>query len=379
MKPRILVVDDSEINLKVLEQLLKFDYEVIRASSGHEALAKVRQSNPDLVLLDIMMPGIDGYETCRQIKAGPLGKFTPVILVSAMASTAERLAGYDAGADDYIIKPFDHDELLAKVRIHFRLRSAMEDLWSANGKIHQFNSELERMVAERTTEVVATRDIAIFVLAKLAESRDPETGEHLERIRNYCRILAEELGREGPYQELADEAFAEDIYQSSPLHDIGKVGIPDAILLKPARLTLEEFEIMKQHTTIGAKALEDAVRHNTSGGFLTMAIEIARHHHERYDGRGYPDGLAGRGIPLSARVLAVADVYDALTSPRVYKPAYEPELARQMIAEENGKHFDPVVVEAFQARYDDFLGLLCATQPKEVVLLPSGLSTSARC
>jgi putative two-component system response regulator len=379
MKPRILVVDDSEINLKVLEQLLKFEYEVIRATSGQEALAKVRQFSPDMVLLDIMMPGIDGYETCRQIKAGPLGKFTPVVLVSVKASTPERLAGYAAGADDYIVKPFDHDELLAKVRIHFRLRSAMEDLWSANGKIHQFNSELERVVAERTTEVVATRDIAIFALAKLAESRDPETGEHLERIRNYCRILAEELNREGPYQGLAGGTFVDDIYQSSPLHDIGKVGIPDAILLKPARLTIEEFDIMKQHTVIGAKALEHAVQHNTSGGFLTMAIEIARHHHERFDGRGYPDGLAGQDIPLSARVLAVADVYDALTSPRVYKPAYEPELARQMIEDEKGEHFDPIVVEAFHARYDDFLGLLYATQAEESALLPPGLSTSARC
>jgi len=379
MKPRILLVDDSEINLKVLEQLLKADYELCRATNGVEALAKVRQFSPDLVLLDIMMPGMDGYETCRQIKAGPLGKFTPVILVSVKASTAERLEGYEAGADDYIVKPFDHDELVAKVKIHFRLRSAMEDLWSANGKIHQFNSELEHVVSERSTEVVATRDIAIFALAKLAESRDPETGEHLERIRSYCRILAEELSREGPYAEEAGGKFVEDIFRSSPLHDIGKVGIPDAILLKPARLTVDEFEIMKQHTVIGAKALEQAVRHNASGSFLTMAIDIARHHHEWYDGHGYPDGLSGTAIPLAARVIAVADVYDALTSPRVYKPAYDPELARQMIEDEEGKHFDPVVVAAFRRRYDDILDFLQATQTPETQLVTATVSNTVRC
>jgi putative two-component system response regulator len=367
MKPRILIVDDSEINLKVLDQLLNSDYELCRARSGLEALAKIRQFSPDLVVLDIMMPGLDGYETCRQIKAGPLGAFTPVILVSAKASTSERLQGYEAGADDYLVKPFDHDELLAKVRIHFRLRSAMEDLWKANGKIHQFNCELERMVSQQTTEVVATRDIAIFALAKLAESRDPETGEHLERMRNYCRILAEELHCQGPWQERTAETFVDDIYRSSPLHDIGKVGIPDAILLKPGRLTSEEFDIMKRHTVIGATALEEAVRYNTSGGFLTMAIDIARHHHERFDGHGYPDGLAGEAIPLSARVVAVADVYDALTSARVYKPAYDPELARQMIEEEEGLQFDPAVVTAFRRRYDEILELHQAIQASEAL------------
>jgi len=379
MRPRILIVDDSEINLKVLEQLLKDDYELCRATSGTEALAKMRQFSPDLVLLDIMMPGLDGYETCRQIKAGPLGKFTPVILVSVKASTGERLEGYEAGADDYIVKPFDHDELLAKVKIHFRLRSAMEDLWSANGKIHQFNSELEHVVSERTTEVMATRDIAILALAKLAESRDPETGAHLERIRAYCRILAEDLGRQGPYMDQAGGKFVEDIFQSSPLHDIGKVGIPDAILLKPARLTVDEFEIMKQHTLIGAKALEQAVRNSASGGFLAMAIDIARSHHEWFDGRGYPDGLTGTAIPLAARVIAVADVYDALTSPRVYKPAFEPELARQMIEDEEGKHFDPVVVAAFRRRYDDILEFLEATQMPEANLVAATISNTVRC
>jgi len=372
MKPRILLVDDSEINLRILHELLKADYELAKAASGEQCLDMLRDFGPDLVLLDIMMPGMDGYETCRRIKAGPMGRFTQVILVSVKASTAERLQGYEVGADDFIIKPFDHDELLAKVRIQFRLRGAMEDLWAAHGQIQQFNRELEQLVAARTSEVVATRDLAIFALAKLAESRDPETGEHLDRMRNYSRILAEQLHVDGPYQDRIDEAFVDNIFQSSPLHDIGKVGIPDAILLKPGRLTKDEFEIMKTHTTIGANALEDAVRHHQCADFLAMAVEIARHHHERFDGRGYPFGLAGEQIPLAARLVALADVYDALTSARVYKPAYEPDLARRMIEEEDGRHFDPVVVEAFRARYDDFLALLHASQHRhtEVTVTP---------
>jgi putative two-component system response regulator len=364
MKPKVLIVDDSPINLKILEQLLKTDYDLVRAASGEECLLRVRDSAPDLVLLDIMMPGIDGYETCRRIKSGPLGEFTPVILVSVKASTAERLQGYAAGADDYVVKPFDHAELLAKVRIHFRLRSAMEGLWTANSRMRQFNEELEQIVQQRTSEIVGTRDVAVFALAKLAESRDPETGEHLERMRNYCRVLAAELCASGAYDHAVDEEFVDTIYQSSPLHDIGKVGIPDAILLKPGRLTEEEFEIMKRHATIGAEALQEAMRHSQSGGFLSMAIQISRHHHERFDGRGYPDKLAGQDIPLAARICALADVYDALTSVRVYKPAFAPEVARRMIEEEEGRHFDPVVVAAFRARYDEFLQTLYATHPE---------------
>lgn len=358
MKPRVLLVDNSESNLNVLRGLLDSQYELATAKGGEHCLNLLRRFSPDLVLAEIALPGLDGYETCRLIKAGPMGKFTQVILISTQASITDRLQAYDVGADDFIARPFDHDELLAKIRIQFRLREAMEDLWSANDQIQQFNHELEALVQTRTSEVVATRDIAIFTLAKLAESRDPETGEHLDRMRNYCRILAEELHCSGPYREQVDAAFVDNIYRSSPLHDIGKVGVPDAILLKPGRLTKHEFDIMKEHTTIGATALEEAVRQHESACFLSMAIDIARHHHERFDGRGYPFGLAGYDIPLAARVAALADVYDALTSVRVYKPAYDPEVARRMIEEEDGRHFDPVIVRAFLDRHDDFLTLV---------------------
>jgi putative two-component system response regulator len=357
MKPRILLVDDSDINLKVMDKLLQGDYELACARSGEECLAQLPTFEPDLILLDVMMPGIGGYETCRRIKSSPLGPFTQVVLVSAKASRTERLQGYEVGADDYVIKPFDHEELRAKVRVQLQLRGAMDGLWRANAKIQRFNDELAERIEQRTAEVVATRDIAIFAMARLAESRDPETGEHLERMRTYSRILALELGRSGPYRDRITETFVEDLYRSSPLHDVGKVGIPDDILLKPGRLTPEEFEVMKRHTLIGAEALVDTARHSDFGSFLTMAIEITRHHHERFDGRGYPDGLSGQQIPLAARIAALADVYDALTSARVYKPAYDPEKAREMIEAESGKHFDPAVVEAFQAVYPQFVTL----------------------
>lgn len=361
MQKRILIVDDCEVNVEILAELLGEEYELAAAAGGEECLQQVRAFSPDLVLLDIMMPGVDGYEACRQIKQSPCGDFTQVILVSGKSSAPERLQGYEAGADDYIVKPFDHDELLAKVRIQFRLRDAMEKLWAANARIQKFNAELEGLVQQRTAEVIATRDVAVFALATLAESRHPDTGEHLRRMQEYCRILAEQLGRQGPYTGRIDETFIDDVYRSSPLHDIGKVGTPDAILLKPGRLTEEEFETMKHHSAIGADALQQAVARSSCGSFLEMAIDIARHHHERFNASGYPDGLAGEDIPLSARIVALADVFDALTSERVYKPAFAPDVARGMIEEEKGRHFDPAVVEAFQARYDDFLAVLQAS------------------
>ncbi len=358
MEQRVLIVDDNEVNIEILEQLLRDKYGLDVARSGEECLEKLRSFNPDLVLLDVMMPGIDGYETCRRIKESPYGSFTQVIMVSGRGTAQERLRGYEHGADDFVVKPFDHDELLAKIRVQFRMREVLAQLWRANAQIQAFNAELDRLVKLRTREVIATRDIAVFALAKLAESRDPETGDHLERMREYCRILGEQLRMEGPYVDVVDKAFVDDLYRSSPLHDIGKVGIPDGVLLKPGRLTEDEFEIMKQHTEIGAAALEQAASTSDSGGFLRMAIDICRHHHERFDGNGYPHGLAGQEIPLPARIVTVADVFDALTSHRVYKRAIEPPLARQMIEEQSGRQFDPAIVAAMQARFDDFLQVI---------------------
>lgn len=210
----------------------------------------------------------------------------------------------------------------------------------------------ERRHAEQLVE--RTRDLTVFAMAKLTESRDPETGQHLERMRAYSMLLAEHLAEDGPYREMIDATFLADLYRASPLHDIGKVGIPDTILLKPGGLSDAEFAIMKQHTMIGAEALGDVCRDGAGGGFLTMAAEVARSHHERFDGSGYPDGLSAEHIPLAARIVAVADVYDALTSVRVYKPAFATELARGMVEEQAGAHFDPEVVRAFRACKDGF-------------------------
>lgn len=214
--------------------------------------------------------------------------------------------------------------------------------------------EAARQLSERNDDLVRGHDVTVFALAKLAESRDPETGEHLERVRSYCRVLADELSRAGPFRDQIDAEFIENIYRSSPLHDVGKVGIPDAILLKPGRLSDSEFDLMKLHTLIGAQVLSDAAS-VVGGNFLTMAVEIAHSHHERFDGSGYPVGLTGEKIPLAARIVALADVYDALTSTRVYKSAFTQDVARSMIKKENGKHFDPVIVEAFLRRFDEFV------------------------
>ncbi|MBI1367982.1 MAG: response regulator [Planctomycetes bacterium] len=355
MNRPILLVDDDETNLAILEEILRDVYPLILARDGEEALAMYRQHKPPLVLLDIMMPKMNGYDVCRAIKQQDKARFTQVILLSAKASMEERVRGYEAGADDYLTKPFEEEELKAKVRVHLRLCEALMELNDARARTELDNGKLEQLVRRRTNELIETRDLVVFGLAKLADSRDPETGDHLERIRAYCRILSEHLAQHGPFAGQITDAFIHTIYLSSPLHDIGKVGIPDAILLKPGRLTDSEFDIMKRHAAIGAEALQDVAQHGTCGGFLQMAIDIARSHHERFDGTGYPDGLSGGAIPLSARIVAVADVFDALTSVRVYKSAYSTEVARTMIINESGKHFDPTVVEAFIACYDQLL------------------------
>ncbi len=246
------------------------------------------------------------------------------------------------------------------------LRETEHALRESKNQLSVQNARLEQIVQRRTAEIIETRDVTVFALAKLAESRDPETGEHLERLRAYSQILAQLLAEEGPYTNEINEQFLEDLYRSSPLHDIGKIGIPDAILLKPGRLSVSEFEIMKRHTTIGAATLERSATRNKSGSFLIMAAEIARSHHERFDGTGYPTGLSGQHISLAGRIVALADVYDAITSSRVYKSAFEPEVAKNMIVKEEGKHFDPAVVNAFRAGWDDFVnvrGLVDSHQP----------------
>lgn len=336
----------------------KIGFEIDSAFQGREGLTLVRNSlragRPyAMAFVDMLMPpGWDGMETIARIWQED-ADLQVVICTAHSEYSWEEMAERLGWTHNLLIlkKPFDTIEIL-------QFASALTEKWTLARKNRLRLLTLEQAVQQRTTDVVATRDVTVFSLAKLAESRDPETGRHLERIRAYSQLLAEHLGQDGPYTAEIEDDFLDNLYRSSPLHDIGKVGIPDAILLKPGRLSANEFRIMQRHTAIGADALGDVARYSDAGGFLTMAAEIARHHHERWDGSGYPDGVCEQDIPLPARIVALADVYDALTSVRVYKSAFDPCVSRQMIEEQEGKHFDPETVEAFRACQNDFLTVL---------------------
>lgn len=353
-KQTILIVDDNEDNIFLLSHIVsQAGYEVVKASGGAEALSAVNSGGADidLLLLDIMMPEVDGLTVTKILKESPRTKMIPILLLTASTrgSKCEDVArGLDMGADDYMIKPVEKVELMARVRSLLRAKSLQDDLVVKTKQLERINDRLEQMAEERAIEIMLTRDAAIFGMAKLAESRDPETGAHLERIRNYTKALAVELGNNPKYTDVIDDEFVLMIYQSSPLHDIGKVGITDNVLLKPGRLTPEEFEVMKRHAAIGGDALAATQRWGmTEQNFLSMGREIAYYHHERWDGAGYPNGLKGADIPLPARIMALADVYDALVSKRVYKEPMSHEEACRIIQEESGKQFDPDIVEAF--------------------------------
>jgi cyclic di-GMP phosphodiesterase len=322
-----LIADDDEISLDILRNSLeRAGYEVLVAGDGQEALDVLR-ANDDirLVITDWEMPRLSGLDLCRSIRRQDASGYVYVILLTGNGTSAEMVEGMSAGADDFIVKPFQQSELMARVRAGERVLS------------------------------LETREMVIFALAKLAESRDPETGQHLERVQRYSRRLAETLSEHPVYGEEIDSEFVRLVYQTSPLHDIGKVGIPDFVLLKPGRLSDEEFAIMKTHTSIGAKTLEAALKNYPQARFLQIARDIAIAHHERWDGRGYPCGLAGEQIPMAARIVAVADVYDALTSKRVYKSAYTHTVAREVIVAEAGKQFDPALVDAFRDAEYEFI------------------------
>ncbi len=330
------------------------DYTVGEAARGDEALDRAAALRPDIVLLDIQMPGMDGCRICRQLKTATENP-PQIVMVSAHSAPEEQLKAFEAGADDYLVKPVDACDLRSRVQLHRHLRESKQNTAQFQRQIDAYHTALRRTATEQTKQIIAVQDVAVFTLAKVAESRDHETGAHLLRLREYAHLLAEELARNSPYFAQIDEKFRSDLYRSTPLHDIGKVSIPDGILLKPGPLTDEEFELMKRHTVNGANILTEAVVQLDGGGFLAMAAAIARFHHERWDGTGYPAGLVGKEIPLPARIASVADVYDALTATRLYKPAWTPRRARRAIEEGAGTQFDPVIVEAFQRRFEDFL------------------------
>jgi putative two-component system response regulator len=344
---RVLVVDDDLVTREIIvEDLRHFGYEVAEASDGREALELVRTGMYRLVVSDWQMPNMSGLDLCREVRKRSWSGYVYFILLTLRGGVDNVVCGLDAGADDFLTKPFQPQEL------QMRLRTG------------------ERVLA------LESRDLMIFAMAKLAESRDKDTGAHLERMREYSRILADELSRWPQHCETIDGDYVQLIYQTSPLHDIGKVGVPDSVLLKPGSLTPDEIAIMQRHTLLGGDTLQSVATARPDAQFLRMARDIAITHHERFDGRGYPCGLKGDQIPLCGRIVALADVYDALTSKRVYKPAFDHAKARAIILEGNGTQFDPDVVQAFLNREQEFIDV--GAQLRDVApFTPGGMLANA--
>lgn len=349
-KSTILIVDDAPENLTLMNGLLKDDYEIQIATNGAKALTIAQHVLPDLILLDIMMPDMDGYEVCTRLKANEKTKNIPIIFLTAKANIDDETKGLSFGAVDYITKPINPPLVLARVKNQLLVKQAGDFL-------RDKNSYLEAEVGKRIKEVSAIQDAIIITMASLAETRDNETGNHLRRTQNYVNILAKQLQKHPKYAAQLDDHTIAVLQKSAPLHDIGKVGIRDHILLKPGKLTDEEFTIMKTHSSLGRDAImvAQASLGNVKDSFLNFAKEITYSHHEKYDGSGYPEGLKGEEIPLSARIMALADVYDALISHRVYKDEMSHEKAASIIFQGKGKHFDPIVVEAFDILQEDFI------------------------
>jgi putative two-component system response regulator len=340
--PLILIVDDNPENLTVIGELLQPVYAVRAANAGPRALQLASMApRPDLILLDVMMPGMDGYEVLRLLRASAETVGIPVIFLTALNSSEDEERGLLLGAMDYVTKPIRPPILMARVRNQLELKRARELLGDRN-------LWLEAEVARRMGETLRIQDVTIHALARLAETRDPETGNHLLRTQEYMRTLAKRLQRDLRFAGQLDDELVDLLVKSAPLHDIGKVGIPDSVLRKPGKLDAQEWAVMKTHAQIGADAISGAERDVAHAmPFLQVAKQIARGHHERWDGSGYPDGLVGEQIPLPARLMALADVYDALISKRVYKSPFPAQQAFEMIVAESGHHFDPAVVDAF--------------------------------
>lgn len=324
---RVLIVDDEPTSRMLLRATVeKFGYECNAVSSGEEAVRAIADHHYGIILSDWEMPGISGVDLCKHVRELSRAGHVHFILLTSNNTSTHIVQGFEAGADDFVTKPFNPAELHMRMKIADRIRS------------------------------LDTMGVTIFALAKLAESRDPETGAHLERVRTYTQVLAREMKDMGIWSEI-DEEFILLMYLTSPLHDIGKVAIPDCVLLNPGQLSDAEFEIMKGHTTSGAETISAALNMHPDSPYLKLAHDITRSHHERWDGTGYPDGLAGEDIPLCARIMAIADVYDALTSKRVYKDAMPHVVACGVIREGRGTHFDPRIVDAFERVCDEFAAI----------------------
>jgi putative two-component system response regulator len=327
----ILVVDDTMANLQILTTMLKEKgYKVRPVLDGKTALQAVQMKIPDLICLDINMPGMNGYEVCEALKKNPAFKDIPVIFISALSEPLDKVKAFSLGGVDYITKPFQLEEVQARIDTHLRLHRLLEE------------------------EILDSQMATILALAELAEFRDDDFGQHLKRIQHFSGLLVTRFVEKGFGQTIIPRNFVRNIFYASTLHDIGKVGIPDSILLKPGKLTPEEFETMKSHTFIGSDLLEKVRKQYPKNSFINVGIEISRSHHEKWDGSGYPDRLSGSNIPVSARILALADVYDAMRSKRPYKEPFSHEVTYNRIIQDSGTHFDPDIVKIFMEIHQDF-------------------------
>jgi putative two-component system response regulator len=348
----ILIVDDTPANLTLLARMLgERGYRVRPVPSGKLALSAAASDPPDLILLDITMPEMDGFEVCKRLKEDPRLRDVPVIFISALAETEGKVKAFQRGGVDYVTKPFQIEEVEARVETHLKLRRA-------HAELERYNRYLEQLVEEKVKEISESQMATIFAMVKLAESRDDETGTHIWRVREYCLALANALRGEPGFRDTLTDPYVRDLYNAAPLHDIGKVGISDLILLKPERHTPEEFEIMKTHTTIGARTLEGVREKYPRNSFISMGVEVAHAHHERWDGSGYPRGLSGGAIPLAAQIMSIADIYDALRTPRRYKPGFDHAASVKIITEGDGRtkpsHFNPPLLPVFAAVAPEF-------------------------
>jgi len=337
----LLVVDDVEINRIILQEILEDEYEIEHASDGIEAIAKLfnGQFKPLAVLLDIMMPEMDGHEVLKMMKSNPLTYNIPVIFITAADSDANESKGLSAGASEYIIKPFNAEVVKLRVNNQVELRL--------------YRESLEEMVSQKVDELVSMREKMLETMATIIEYRNLESGQHVQRVTLLTKKLINHLLTKPKFFEELTSSDYEIMIKAVPLHDVGKIGIPDSILLKPSSLTTEEFEVIKTHAAIGGDII-DSMLLIEDEMYLRHSRDICRHHHERWDGKGYPDGLGGRSIPLSARIVAIVDVYDALVSPRVYKPPFTHEDAIRIIDSSSGSQFDPEIVSAVIEIQDEF-------------------------
>lgn len=357
MKAKILVVDDSETDRLIIKKILN-DYELKEACDGLEAITILQNNSDfDLIILDLNMPKMNGFQVLESLKSNPCWTKSSIIILTNYDESENEIKGLELGAVDYIRKPLNLQSLRKRIDIHVNLRNTQK-------RIENYNQILEETVKERTQELIITRDLTIYALIGLLEIRDVESSNHTIRTQYMVKEISEYLRTKEEYKDILTEDYIMELYKTAPLHDIGKVGIPDNILLKPGKLNFEEFEIMKKHTTFGVEALSYNLKNVQTPSFIKTAIEIAGTHHEKFDGSGYPMGLKGKDIPLAGRIMAITDVYDALTSKRVYKPAYEHEYAIELIKSESGKQFDPEIVEAFMEIQDKIFEIANKFRPE---------------